>query len=123
MRVRVYNDNTYVYREKFKGEMIVIEPGKFVSMEDDDAVLFLGTFISPRVKGDNVPDPRGFKRLRIDKNTQEVAAARPVDQVSALKCQKCGYSATSPTDLSEHALLAHERDLLDADEVKKAAKR
>lgn len=71
MEVKVWNDNTHPYKEEFKGKVIEIEPKKFVKMEKDEAVLFLGQFNSIERDADGNPHPKSFKRLRIEQVTEK----------------------------------------------------
>jgi hypothetical protein len=73
MKVRVVNDNTYPYSEKFKGADINIDPGKYVEMERDEAVLFLGQFNSIERDVDGRPHPKSYKKLRIEKIPEKTA--------------------------------------------------
>lgn len=122
MKVKIWNDNKHVYREKFKGVQIAIEPGAYVTLDEDDAHLFMGSYAPIVTRGDGQPDPRYFKKLRLDRSGVETSAMK-AESKSDLTCQKCKYTATSQTDLSEHALLAHERDMFEAEDVKKALRK
>ena len=66
MLVRVFNDNSFLYSEKYKGKVYDIQPGASVEMEEDDAEHFLSQYTPVVKRGDNTPDPRFFKMLRID---------------------------------------------------------
>lgn len=63
---KVWNDNTYPYAEKFKGEQIRIEAGQCVSMDLDEAHMFLGTYSPPKKRGDGTFDVSSYKKLRIE---------------------------------------------------------
>jgi hypothetical protein len=71
MEVKVWNDNTHPYREEFKGNKIDIPAGKFVKMQDDEAVLFLGTMNPMKFDVDGKQDPKSYKKLRIEKIPQQ----------------------------------------------------
>jgi hypothetical protein len=69
----MWNDNDYLYEEKFKGEQYVIEPHGFIEMDLDDAHMMLGTY-KPIVKnGQGIDDPRYFKMLRIESDQEPLA--------------------------------------------------
>ena len=65
MQVQVQNLNIYPYTEKFKGNNIVIEPGQSIEMEFFEAQDFLSKYTPLIKRGDNTPDPRYFKMLKI----------------------------------------------------------
>ena len=100
--VRVYNENVHEHREKFRGDLIVIPAGEFITMNREDAVLFRSQFTPiMRRNGGASDDPRGFKMIRIDYDT-----AAPVDVVAkheaALLCQACGFVAKTEAGLKVH---------------------
>jgi len=66
MDVKVWNDNTYPYSEKFKGTEVKIEPKTFIKMEREEAILLLGQFSPITRDADGAPHPKSFKRLRIE---------------------------------------------------------
>lgn len=65
MLVKVYNDNVHPYQEKFRDELIKIPAGEFIEMDADEAHYLLSQFSYPVKDGQNVPDPKFFKMLRI----------------------------------------------------------
>lgn len=66
MIVKVWNDNIHPFKQKFKGDVVTIEPKQFIKMDDSDARLFLGEFSPILRDADGAPDPKGFKKLRIE---------------------------------------------------------
>lgn len=115
--VRVYNDNIYEHREKFRGDMIIIPSGGFVEMDREDAVLFKSQFTPIiRDKGGR-DDPRGFKKLRIEYEPK--AGAQVVDAVAEDEqkrtCQACGFVAKTAAGLSAHMRSNHLAQMVDAD--------
>lgn len=126
MEVKVWNDNTHLYSELFKGQNIVIEPGQHILMQEDDAILFLGTMPPQGIlaDGDGNPDPRGYKKLRIQK-LGEVEKQQLVKGVKddKLVCHRCKYVAASEGDLDEHVMANHMEELINADEVKSKMKK
>lgn len=97
--VRVYNDNVHPYTEVFKDEKIFIKPKGFIEMDEFDAIQFRGTYKSPVLNVDGVHMPEGFKMIRIEKFSGEVAAAPKVDDH---QCIACKYKGASKADLEEH---------------------
>lgn len=91
---KVWNDNAYLYEEKFKGEQIVIEPRGYVEMDLDEAHQFLGTFKPIVKRGDGTADPRCFKMLRIDSPKVEA-------QPNPLMCHANGAIAGSQEELAK----------------------
>lgn len=76
MKVKIWNDNTYPYTEEFKGDKIHIEANKYVEMEREEAVLFMGQFNSIVRDVDGNPHPKSFKKLRMDTSVQEKAVEK-----------------------------------------------
>lgn len=118
-QVRVYNDNTFEHREQFKGQNIVIAPGKFVEMDRGEAVLFKGQFFQPRFLADGVQDPRSFKRIRLEAIVEEKGKgkgkkAKKSDAPEHV-CQACGFEAVSAAGLKVHIAKNHVGDMLDED--------
>ena len=65
-RVKVWNRNIYPFSQVFKGDKIFIEPGKFIEMDYDEAVLFKSS-ATPIVRDTSgQDDPRFFKMIEID---------------------------------------------------------
>ena len=76
-KVKVWNDNQFEHVEEFKGKKISIAPGAFVEMDYFDAVDFKGQFIPPKMRGPNDPDPRFFKKIRVEEPTEAVIKEDP----------------------------------------------
>ena len=66
MKVKVHNRNTYPYTEEYQGEKLTIPAGKFIEMQEMDAVQFLGQFNSIERDADGNPHPKSYKKLEID---------------------------------------------------------
>lgn len=103
--VKVWNDNVHPHSENFKGSVIRIEPGKYVEMEHEDAVDFMGQFTPIVVDGGGNHDPRGYKKLRLD--------APPVVAAVPLVNHATGQIATTPEAL--RAMLAESAHLRTTD--------
>lgn len=66
-QVRVYNRNKYPYRETYKGDLITIDPGAYHVMNEKDAEMFLGSYVTAKKTPMGAPDPATFKMLEIVK--------------------------------------------------------
>jgi len=64
MKVKVWNDNVHEFSQKYRGELLTIPAKKFVEMEREDAIMFMGLANSIKRTADGAPDPAGLKRLR-----------------------------------------------------------
>lgn len=115
-KVRVWNDNVHPYRETFKGEKVEIAAKSWILMEQDEAIMFRGTFAPIKTDGDGNPIAEGFKMIRVEAIPAEQPEAVKVD---ALVCQACTYKAASDADLLEHGKAKHS-DILTTDEEAEA---
>lgn len=93
-KVKVWNDNKYEHKERFKGIELAIAPGAFVEMDYDEAVEFRGQFTPPRLGGDDAPDPRFFKMIRVEQ--PKVVELKPQ---AGLVCHADGSVAANPAEL------------------------
>lgn len=91
---KVWNDNDYLYEEKFKGDHYVIEPKGFIEMDFDEAHQFLGTFKAMIKRGDGTIDPRSYKKLRIEGGPSPAA-------VDPLVCHANGQRASTTEELAK----------------------
>jgi hypothetical protein len=117
--VRVYNRNKFPYKEKFKDEHILIAPGAFIEMDEDDAHMFKGSFSSPvlGVNGEHLPE--GFKMIEIVRGA-DVKDEAP--KAKAHQCLACKYTGSSEGDLNEH-LKIHQDQVVVDEEAEKAIRR
>lgn len=106
-QVYVWNDNSYPYSEKFKGKMVTIPAKECVMMEDDDAVLFLGTLGTFKMGGNGLQDPSTYKRLRIEKTQSANVKSAPT-----YRCNGCGIEYPNAKALENHAKIEHADALL-----------
>jgi len=102
---KVWNDNVYPYKEKFKDELVVIQPKQFIVMNEDDAFQFKGTFCAPRLDADGAHKAEGFKMIRLEK--VEGSEALDAPKFSDHVCMACNYKGDNETDLKEHTKAAH----------------
>lgn len=110
-QVRVWNDNKYEHREKFKGGMVIIPAGKYIEMNRDDAVLFKGQFTG---MPENPRDARGFKMIRLEFNPSKIKdVVEEVEQANT--CQACGFVAKTSAGLSAHIRANHQNQMVDED--------
>ena len=75
--VKVWNDHNLEHVEKFKNQEIRIPPGGHILMDYIDAVDFRGQFFGMRMRGPNDPDPRFFKKIRVEEPAEPVVKADP----------------------------------------------
>ena len=115
-QVKVWNDNDYDYKEKFKDKDIFIPAKQFVEMEYYEAHEFKGAFKAIQRDGDNQPMPQSFKKIRV-----EEAQAADVDaKIESNKCVACAYRGGSAKDLFDHTLAIHAEQFA-TDEVAETA--
>lgn len=119
--VKVWNDNSYDHKEKFRDEELVIPAKKYILMQEDDALLFKGQYTPMVLMGDKTPDPRHFKMLRLEKHDPSAEVEAP--KVDETKCIACNYKATSKTDLTEHMNATHAENLVKDEELDKELER
>lgn len=108
--VKVWNDNTHVYKEKFKGDNIVISAKNYITMEEGEALLFKGTFSSIMKDADGNHDPRGFKKIRLEKIKEENDEPKIVE---TNRCNVCKFIAVTQLELTEHEKIHAGQALVD----------
>ena len=101
-KVKVFNDNKYEHRERYKGQNIIIPAGGFIEMDRDDAVQFKGQFFPPQRGGNGVQLPETFKKIRIEYVEEKQAEAK-AEHV----CMICGFKAESAAGLAAHMRHKH----------------
>lgn len=116
MQVKVWNDNTYPYKELFRDQKIEIPPKSYILMEEGEAHLFKGTFSAPILDGDGNDTPAGYKMIRIEK----VASEKPSTQVEELRCIACTYKPANKHDLESHIELHHKDQMVVDEEAEEA---
>lgn len=117
-KVRLWNDNKLDHRELYKGDQLHIPAGKFIVMEEEDAIQFRGQWFPVVRDADGQALPQSYKMLRMEKIQLDEAAPKPEGKESALTCQACKYKADSDADLKEH--LGTHKDALLVDEEAEA---
>lgn len=111
--VRVWNDNSKLYTEKYKDEEVKIAPKAFVVMEESDAVAFLGQYTS--IKKDGQGNALNPKMLRLERADNALDGYTPY---AAPKCMACRKEFQTEEELKDHSLKFHESILAD-EEIKK----
>jgi hypothetical protein len=112
-RVIVRNLNEHPFAQKFNGVQISLgkagEPNDSVEMDEEDAVLFLGTFHPMKLDNKGNHDPRFFKKLRVERDPSEVKKDlvnnKPI-------CPVCREQTSSWTELEAHQRLMHADQLV-----------
>lgn len=121
-QVRVYNENKYPYKENFKGEMITIEPGEYVVMDEKKAHMFTGTYAPAKKTPMGDDDPMYFKKLRVEPVDQSV----PEKEETKFICNADGTEHATKDALEKYERENHLDKLADpkvADEIRKKAKK
>lgn len=104
MLVRVYNDNVYPYKEKFKGNWIEIQPKSFVEMDHNEASLFLGTMPGNiQVGANGLQKPESYKMLRIQKDWTVADAP----EVKKYVCHACNTDLLTKAAYESHVETMH----------------
>lgn len=116
-QVRVYNDNTYVYRERFMDDDIVIEAGKYITMDEQKAVRFRGTYSPVELDHDGKPLPKSYKMIRLEK--VDAQASKVEEKFS---CMACAKDFTNQKSLDQHIDASHQEQWADAEHKDKKAK-
>lgn len=116
MKVRVWNKNEHVLKDQLRGDPIVIEPGKFVIMEDDDANIFKGQYIPIYYDAGGLQDPRSYKILHIEPIEE---AKKPEVKIEQYACVACGRVLNSKDDLDKHVDEFHLDSLADPEVAEK----
>lgn len=118
MQVRVVNDNVHVYREKFRGKVIEIGPKASITMDLNDANIFLGT-MPPNIEvgADGVQRPESYKMLRIEQG------AAPAVEVRKWNCMSCNKDLQTKAAYEEHVAEMHTEQMADEDEKEKVVKK
>lgn len=97
---RVYNDNSYPFRQEYKGKMIEIAPKDFVEMEREEAVIFKGLFYPPQYDASDVQKPESYKKLRVVHDAEIEQEAKPA-------CMICGEKFEDDKELNGHMKKEH----------------
>lgn len=118
--VRVYNDNTYPYTERFEDEMITINPGAYLIMEENKANRFKGSFNAPKKTPQGAPDPTSYKMIRLAPHKVEVQEVKP--EPAKFLCQFDGQEFESQEALDKYIDENHLDKLQDQELAEKRRK-
>ncbi len=110
---KVFNDNTHVLRDEFKGRKIIIEPGKAIDMDYFEYIDFkgmppVGFTIRDWFDGSGNQKPETFKRLRYE-------GPMPHESKGDIVCAACGDKFASNTQLDLHIDMTHLDSMEDKD--------
>ena len=119
MKVRVWNDNKYDFRSKFRDKEVKIASGDYITMEYDDAKLFKYDYHPIKLDHDGRQKAESFKiiRLELPKNGQEGVFG----ESDPLMNHATGEVATSAQDL-EAQTNSQLHLMVDDEEVEKRVK-
>jgi hypothetical protein len=117
--VKVWNDNFLPYTEVFEDKKIHIEPQRFIVMDREKAIKFLGTYHYIELDGGGVQKPESYKKLRVER----IDGKQELDKINTLKCQGCSFIGTDKKDLDDHITEMHLDQMIDKEEYKKRLKR
>lgn len=114
--VRVWNKNEFEYKERFKGNWIIIAPKKCIEMDYEEAVKFLGQATPILKMKDGRQDPKSYKWLQIDPEDRIRAEAsiRGEHESKSEKvyaCMKCNKEFKHKKALLTHIKEKHYEDL------------
>mgnify|MGYP001563603736 CR=1 FL=1 len=113
-KFRVWNKNSIAWKEKFRGDDIEIPSGKFIIMDESDAVLFRGQAVAIVRDGQNNQTKESSKMIWIEKI--DGTESKVVD--TALRCQACKYETLLQKELDKHILDQHASIMADDDAKK-----
>ena len=123
-QIRIWNDNSVAYSEKFMDRDIKILPGKYLDMDSDEGIRFLGTYRAPELDGMGQQKIESMKRLRkeiieplFDDGTgSSLSKNNPTEKI---KCNVCGFEAVDQWHLDGHINACHLNEMADKEEQKK----
>ena len=105
MKVKVWNDNTTAWNEKFKGEDVKIPAKGYIEMEFYEAHEFKGQFSPIKVKGDGTQDTASFKMIRVEKMDQDASVEDEGEEI--FPCNSCKKVFTTEAALVKHSDAQH----------------
>ncbi len=117
--VKVWNDNYLPYRETFEDDKIRIEANRFVLMDREKAIKFLGTYAPVEKDAGGTQKPESFKKLRIEL----LASTQELGDIKKHSCQACPFVGVDVKDLDKHVTEFHLDQLIDKKEYEKRLKK
>jgi hypothetical protein len=112
-QVRVYNDNKFVFKQKFMDEDIVIEPGKFITMDESKAIRFRGTYSPIELDGNGQPMPTSYKMIRLEEISKD--SAKVQEKFMCMSCSKDDFQTQQALDA--HIDASHSAQWADKDVI------
>lgn len=112
-KVKVWNDNKYPFRQKFKGELIEVPAGKYIEMPYTEAIEFKSAYYPPILNNAGIPQPESYKMIRVEGKPDD--SSKPKEYI----CMHCKDRFFSQDELDSHIDKNHLDDLTDQDEAKK----
>lgn len=122
MQVKVWNDNTYPFRQDIAGNVYSIPAKSFVEMDEEEADRLVKAFSPIKVDYDGNALPQSYKMLRIDADDLKRARSKRDNRAKSgsYVCQACGYVAANKWELNGHTLELHKGELEDPMEAAEA---
>lgn len=117
-QAKVWNDNKYVFRQKFMDEEIVIEPKQFILMDENKAIRFRGHYSPIEVDGNGVPLETSYKMIRVE--PIDKSGKGETDKITCMSCAKDHFQ--SQRELDAHIDELHTEQLADLDYKEKKTK-
>lgn len=114
-QVKVFNDNKYVFKQKFMDEDIVIEPGKFILMDESKAIRFRGTYSPIELDGNGQPMPTSYKMIRLEEISKETKLE---EKFQCMACSKDDFQTQKALDAHIDEAHSHIQADLDYKESK-----
>jgi hypothetical protein len=116
--VKVWNDNYLPYQEDFEDKSLRIEANRFILMDHEKAIKFLGTISAYSTDAGGVQKPETYKKLRIER----LESTKQLGDLQKHKCQACMFIGKDAKDLDDHITEYHATQLLDKKEWQKRNK-
>lgn len=104
MKVKVWNDNDFDWKEDFKGEKVTIPAKGHVEMDAQEAVEFRGQYPGFNRLADGTQDPKTMKKIRIEK---PIHTEEEEEGVELFGCHACRKVFTTEDLLTKHAEKEH----------------
>ena len=98
-------------------EDIVIEPGKFVVMDEQKAIRFRGAYYPPELDHNEQPLPQSYKMIRLEK-----VDSTPDKVSDKLTCMACDKEFQNQKALDQHIDASHKEQWADPEHKEKKAK-
>lgn len=119
MFVKVWNDNTYPFKQNLHNVEYKIPAGEYIELDEEEADKLLKAFSPIKVDYDGRALPSSYKKLRIDKEDKEKAirSREARGKTGHYVCQACGYIASNKWELNGHVQDLHKDQFEDPEEA------